>query len=142
MQKANKKEFVYFFFNAYEKKFGELNIELKFSYKKNTTCSYHPRVETKDILVENSTYKDTTKLKKRLFKEGLKECKCEKCGWGEMNKFTGTIPLEVHHIDGDSSNNKEENLKVLCPNCHAMTENFMALNKGNSGRKKRYKKGE
>jgi len=68
--------------------------------------------------------------------------KCEECGFEGYNKKTGKTILQIHHIDGDSSNNKEENLKVLCPNCHAMTENFMALNKGNSGRKKRYKKGE
>lgn len=68
--------------------------------------------------------------------------KCEECGFEGYNKKTGKTILQVHHIDGNSANNKEENLKVLCPNCHAMTENFMALNKGKSGRKKRYKNGE
>ena len=53
---------------------------------------------------------------------------------------TGNSILQFHHIDGDSSNNKEENLQVLCPNCHAMTENYMALNKGKSARINRYKK--
>ena len=55
--------------------------------------------------------------------------KCEKCGWGEVNQFTNTIPLEIHHIDGDCTNNKEENLQLLCPNCHSLTENFGSLNK-------------
>ena len=63
--------------------------------------------------------------------------KCEKCGWGETNKFTGTIPLEVHHIDGDYTNNKEENLQVLCPNCHSLTETYKSHNKkGRDGRRK------
>ena len=53
----------------------KLNIKLKFTYKRNIMCNYHPRIETKDILVENSTYKDATKLKKRLIKEGIKEYK-------------------------------------------------------------------
>lgn len=63
-------------------------------------------------------------------------CKCEKCGWSVKNEYTGTIPLEIHHIDGDCTNNKEENLQVLCPNHHSLTENFGSLNNGNSKRHK------
>ena len=55
--------------------------------------------------------------------------KCEKCGWGEVNERTGNIPLQIHHIDGDCTNNKEENLQLLCPNCHSLTENFGSRNK-------------
>ena len=55
--------------------------------------------------------------------------KCEKCGWGERHPITQNIPLEVHHIDGDCSNNRINNLELLCPNCHSLTENFGSLNK-------------
>lgn len=55
--------------------------------------------------------------------------KCEKCGWGEINPFTGKTPLQIHHIDGNSENNREDNLQVLCPNCHSLTENFGSRNK-------------
>lgn len=61
--------------------------------------------------------------------------KCELCGWGEENTYTHTIPLEIHHIDGDYTNNKEENLQVLCPNCHSLTETYKSHNK--NGRKRR-----
>lgn len=61
--------------------------------------------------------------------------KCEKCGWGEENQYTHSVPLEVHHIDGDCTNNKEDNLQLLCPNCHSLTENFGSRNKGS----RRYK---
>ena len=54
---------------------------------------------------------------------------CEKCGWGEMNEYSNTIPLEVHHKDGYCTNNLIENLELLCPNCHSLTENFGSLNK-------------
>lgn len=65
--------------------------------------------------------------------------KCEVCGWGEINQHTGTIPLEIHHIDGDYTNNKESNLQVLCPNCHSLTETYKSHNKsGRSDRKKYY----
>jgi len=64
----------------------------------------------------------------------LKQCnhKCPKCGWGEIHPITGKTPLEVNHIDGDSKNNKPENLEILCPNCHSLTPNFRALNKKSS----------
>lgn len=55
--------------------------------------------------------------------------KCEKCGWGEKNEFTNKIPLQLHHIDGNSLNTKEENLQLLCPNCHSLTQNFGSRNK-------------
>ena len=55
--------------------------------------------------------------------------KCEKCNWGEEHPITHTVPLAVHHIDGDCTNNKIENLQLLCPNCHSLTENFGSLNK-------------
>ncbi len=55
--------------------------------------------------------------------------KCEKCGWGEVNSATNRVPLQIHHIDGNSENNAESNLQVLCPNCHSLTENFGSRNK-------------
>lgn len=64
--------------------------------------------------------------------------KCCKCGWGEMNPYSQTIPLEIDHIDGDYSNNNEENLQLLCPNCHSLTSTYKGANKG-QGRKDRKK---
>lgn len=55
--------------------------------------------------------------------------KCEKCGWGEKNPITGKVPLQIHHIDGDCTNNRFENLQILCPNCHSLTETYGSLNK-------------
>jgi predicted HNH restriction endonuclease len=55
--------------------------------------------------------------------------KCQICGWGEINPYTNKTPLQVHHIDGNSENNIENNLQLLCPNCHSLTENFGSRNK-------------
>lgn len=64
------------------------------------------------------------------------ESKCSLCGWGEINKTTGKIPLHIDHIDGDSTNHVEKNIRLICPNCHSLTPNFGSLNRGNG----RYKK--
>lgn len=57
---------------------------------------------------------------------------CEKCGRIEWEGQR--IPLCVHHIDGDHINNKIENLQVLCPNCHAQTDNYCGKNKRSKNR--------
>ena len=64
--------------------------------------------------------------------------KCARCGWGETNIFTHNIPLEIEHIDGNYENNTEENLILLCPNCHALTSTYKGANI-NYGRKSRRK---
>ena len=61
--------------------------------------------------------------------------KCEICGWGEKNIYTGNVPLEIHHKDGNYLNNIESNLQVLCPNCHSLTNSYK--NHNDVGRKDR-----
>lgn len=56
--------------------------------------------------------------------------KCSLCGWNKINPITGHVPLEIDHIDGNSENSTEENLRIICPNCHSLTPNFRNLNKG------------
>lgn len=62
------------------------------------------------------------------------EYKCELCGFEGYNTLTNNTILQIHHKDGDSSNNREENLQVLCPNCHAMTETYANCGKRKSSR--------
>ncbi len=75
-------------------------------------------IDLKDILVKNSSYQ-SFKLKKRLFSVKLKEPKCEKCGWATIS-IDGRLPLELDHINGDRHDNRIENLRILCPNCHSL----------------------
>ncbi|HVV15084.1 MAG TPA: HNH endonuclease [Candidatus Paceibacterota bacterium] len=62
--------------------------------------------------------------------------KCCMCGWSEVNPVTGLVPLVADHIDGNWQNNTEENLRLVCPNCDALSPTYANLNKGN-GRKGR-----
>jgi 5-methylcytosine-specific restriction endonuclease McrA len=58
------------------------------------------------------------------------QSKCSLCGWSETNPYTNTIPLEVDHIDGNADNNSEENLRLICPNCHSLTSTYRGANRG------------
>lgn len=55
---------------------------------------------------------------------------CSQCGWNKINAYTHHSPLEIEHIDGDALNNSEENLTLLCPNCHSLTKTYKNSNKG------------
>lgn len=55
---------------------------------------------------------------------------CQRCGWGEVNRHTGKVPLQLHHKDGDHDKDTVEDFELLCPNCHALTDTWGARNKG------------
>jgi HNH endonuclease len=56
---------------------------------------------------------------------------CVMCGWAGRNPVTGRIPVHVDHVDGNLRNNRPENLRLLCPNHHALIATYGALNRGN-----------
>jgi len=94
----------------------------------NTGLKFKPRHETPiGEILKIGTHYQSFKLKNRLLKEGLKERVCEQCGLRQW--MDCEIPLELHHVNGDNSDNRLENLKLLCPNCHALTDNYRGLNK-------------
>lgn len=85
------------------------------------------RTKLTDVLVKGSHYQ-SFKLKKRLFKEGLKTPYCEECGWAKR-AIDGRLPLELDHINGDKYDNRIENLRILCPNCHSLKPTDRGRNK-------------
>lgn len=71
-----------------------------------------------DFLVLDGPFITSHKLKLRLIDEGLKPAHCEEC---ESSQWLGEeLPLELDHVDGNRRDNRLENLKILCPNCHAV----------------------
>ncbi len=75
----------------------------------------------------NGRQTQSNTLKRRLIKENILEQICNKCGL--TNWLDGKIPLELHHKDGDTTNNSLSNLELICPNCHAFTSNYRGKNK-------------
>ncbi len=98
--------------------------------------SYIEEWKTNKVTGLKGEYQISNHIKTYLFNKYNK--KCAKCGWGETNKFTRKIPLEVEHIDGNYKNNNEDNLILLCPNCHSLTSTYKGANL-NNGRKTRNK---
>lgn len=67
-----------------------------------------------------------THLKERLLKEGLKENRCEICG---ISTWRGRpLNMQFHHINGNGSDNRLENIQFLCANCHSQTDTYGGRN--------------
>ncbi len=86
-----------------------------------------PKRPVADYL-ENKSSITSHKLRLRLLKEGLKSHACESCGLSEW--LGDPIPLELDHINGINNDNRLENLRVLCPNCHYLTPTHRGKNWG------------
>lgn len=84
------------------------------------------KLDLYEILAGLHPQYQTYKLKHRLFKEGIKQNVCECCG---VSDWLGSpIACELDHINGDSSDHRLSNLRILCPNCHSQTDTFRARN--------------
>lgn len=85
-----------------------------------------PKVLLDDILEGRYPQFQTFKLKNRLLKIGLIKNQCSVCDIIDWNGKV--LNMELDHIDGDRTNHRLENLRMLCPNCHAQTETYRAKN--------------
>jgi IS30 family transposase len=69
-------------------------------------------------------------LRRLLLDAGLKREVCERCG---LDKWRGRrLTIALHHLNGDSGDNRLENLQFLCPNCHSQTENYGGRNRASA----------
>jgi hypothetical protein len=80
-----------------------------------------------ELLLVKGVRRTSYHLKNRLLAAGLKVNRCEICGvarWLER-----PLAMALHHVNGDNTDNRIENLQLLCPHCHSQTESFSGRNK-------------
>jgi hypothetical protein len=104
------------------------NVDISHFDFKGDELKVKKRLDLKEILIENSTYNNTSFLKERLYKENLKKRECEDCGQGE--EWRGKkMSLILDHINGIHNDNRLENLRILCPNCNSTLETHCGKNR-------------
>lgn len=97
------------------------------AWNKGLKWTTKSRIPLDQVLCKESRIQ-SFKLKSRLFEAGLKPKHCELCRWCQISK-DGRIPLELDHINGDRYDNRLENLRILCPNCHSLQATHRGRNK-------------
>ncbi len=112
-------------FDILNKRVLEENVDI--SHFKVYGENGRPKRDLNTILLDNSPYNNSDYLKKRLIREKILKNECVKCKIGDvwMNE---PITLQLDHINGDRKNNRLNNLRLLCPNCHSQTHTFAGKN--------------
>lgn len=106
----------------------ELNCSIE-HFGKIKKQSPNAKYDLDEILIENSTYANISRLKARLIKENRLEYKCAFCG--NTGEWLGQkLTLQLDHINGKNNDHRIENLRFLCPNCHSITPTYAGKNKG------------
>lgn len=114
------------------------NTELSRSHGKRKFCNHTCQHDfyTNQKIMDGTACERT--FRKYLLKTRNNKCNiCNSTSWLEQ-----PIPLEVDHIDGNSTNNSLDNLRLICPNCHAQTSTYKNRNKGNGRAKRRQRYAE
>lgn len=110
-------------YNTLKRLIKENNIDIShFKRQNNKQQEKHDL----DFYLQQGTTITSFRLKQKLLNEGKKQNICEKCGCTEW--LGVPIKLELHHINGDNTDNRIENIQLLCPNCHSYTDNYGGKN--------------
>ena len=110
-----------------KKRINDLDIDVSHIKKKTDTTNDFVKYKLEEILQSDSTYTSMVRLKFRLVKELKWEEKCSICTLSIW--MNNKIPLEIDHINGIHTDNTINNLRFICPNCHAQTDTYKGKNK-------------
>lgn len=116
-------------YNTIKKYINQLNLDTSHFLSRSEICSaarenIKPLTDGEIFCVNRV---DRKIVKNRIIKEGLMEYECHRCG---ITTWDGeTLSLHLDHINGINNDNRLENLRFLCPNCHSLTDTYCAKNK-------------
>lgn len=113
-----------------KRRIRELNCSIE-HFSRGTDRGVHQTYSLSEILIKNSSYTNISSLKRRLLYEKLLDYQCDECG---LKEWRGApISLHLDHINGQNTDHRLENLRLLCPNCHSQTDTYAGKNKYNVG---------
>lgn len=96
--------------------------------KGKTKTPSKQKITLDEILSGNRPNTNRGIIKREMLAEGKLEYKCYECG---INEWRGkSLSLHLEHKNGDNTDHREENLTLLCPNCHSQTPTYCGRNKG------------
>lgn len=103
-------------------KFGFSSATWSAAVKRGAVTARPRSIPIEVLLVADRKQTNRSHLKRRLLDAGLKNNRCERCGLTEwMGK---PLSMALHHVNGDGKDNRLGNIQLLCPNCHAQTDNY------------------
>lgn len=121
-------------YSIFKKRVEELSIDIShFKGKGHLRNSNHNWGNSRNLdeILKESSHFNSYRLKNKLFKAGLLKNECNICGITEWQGMP--ISLHLDHINGINNDNRIENLRILCPNCHSQTSTYAGKNKNKIG---------
>lgn len=110
-----------------KRRIKELNCSIE-HFKAFGASSSNIKYKLDEILIENSSYSNISRLKIRLVKENKLKYECAMCG--NKGEWLGQkLFLQLDHINGVNNDHRLQNLRFLCPNCHSITSTYAGKNK-------------
>jgi len=110
-------------FKILNRRIEQDNVDISHFKKPQEFNAFKNKIPYDKILIKNSKYNSTTSLKHRLIKDGLLKYCCDVCK-NNGNHMGHSLSLQLDHVNGIRNDNRLENLRILCPNCHSQTKTF------------------